>query len=140
VKKLKAILLGMTEKVAFQLRKKQKLTGCVTVKLRYSNFDTVTRQVTIPYTSNDRVLIEKAMELFEKLYERRMLIRLIGVRLGHLIHGNYQINLFEDAEKNIKLYQSIDRMKRKYGSGSIVRAKGLGEYRRKEMTNSFGRG
>ena len=102
-------LVRMTERTAFELRDTNKLTGCITVKIRYSDFQTVTKQAIIPYSAADHVLLKKVKELFDKLYERRLLIRLIGVRFSHLIPGNYQINLFDDTQEAIKLYQAIDR-------------------------------
>ena len=112
----------MTEKLAFQLRQSGKLTGCITVKLRYSNFDTVSKQMVISYTASDAVLIRKAKELFAKLYEKRMLVRLIGVRLSHLVQGSQQINLFEDTEEAVRLYQAMDAMRNRFGDEVIKRA------------------
>lgn len=120
--KLKATLVAMTEKLAFQMRNENKLTSCITVKIRYSNFDTHTTQAKIAYTSNDHTLIEKVKELFFKLYTKRMLIRLIGVRFSHLVGGAYQINLFDDSEQIIKLYQAMDRLRKKYGDDKVQRA------------------
>jgi DNA polymerase-4 len=114
-------LVRMTEKIAFEMRQQNRLTGCVTVKLRYSNFDTVTRQAMIPYTASDHILLQKVKDLFHKLYERRMLVRLIGIRFSHLIPGNYQINLFEDTQEMIHLYQSIDSIKSQFGSTILMR-------------------
>ncbi len=138
VKRMKSILIAMVEKVAFQLREQKKLTACVTVKIRYSNFDTETKQVHIPYTSSDHVLLRVVQELFDKLYNRRMLIRLVGVRLSHLVHGNHQISLFDDTLESINLYEAMDRMKHRYGSEKLVRATTLGVSRRVRMEmNSF---
>lgn len=120
------LLVKMVEKIAFSLRKKQKLTSCVTVKIRYSNFDTHTMQMRIPYTSFDHVLIPITKELFRKVYQRRMLIRLIGVRFSHLITGTQQIDLFDDTPELINLYQAIDRMRLRYGREKLIRAVGLG--------------
>ncbi len=117
-------LSRMTEKIAFQLREQNKLTGCVTVKLRYSNFETFTKQLAIPYTNADHVLTKTIKELFNKLYEKRLLIRLIGIRLSHLIPGNYQINLFSDTQEQIKLYQAIDSVKKQYGEKFLMHAGG----------------
>jgi DNA polymerase-4 len=117
-------LLRMTEQVAFELRSNNKLAGCITVKIRYSDFQTLTKQVTIPYTAADHILIKTARELFDKLYERRLLIRLIGVRVSHLVPGNYQINLFDDTQEMIHLYQSIDSIKKQYGENFLKRAGG----------------
>ena len=118
-------LVRMTERTAFELRDTNKLTGCITVKIRYSDFQTVTKQAIIPYTAADHVLLKKAKELFDKLYERRLLIRLIGVRFSHLIPGNYQINLFDDTQEAIKLYQAIDSVKHQYGEQYLIRASGF---------------
>ncbi len=97
----------MTENIAFQLREQNKLTGCVTVKLRYSNFETFTKQISIPYTNADHIFLKTARELFNKLYDRRMLIRLIGIRFTHLIPGNYQISLFEDTQEMIRFTSQL---------------------------------
>lgn len=118
-------LVRMTEKIAFDLRKQNKLAGCVTVKLRYSNFETYTKQQTIAYTNADHILLKTAQELFEKLFERRLLIRLIGIRFTNLVPGNYQISLFEDTQEMIKLYQAIDSVKKRFGEGKLLRAVGV---------------
>ena len=122
---LNSLLIKMTERLAYQLRTANKLTSCLTVKIRYSNFDTHTMQCRIPYSSSDHTLIARAKELFEKLYNRRMLIRLIGVKLSHLVGGGHQINLFEDSEEIINLYQAMDKMRRRFGEDKIQRAIGM---------------
>ncbi|WP_371417044.1 DNA polymerase IV [Chitinophaga sp. XS-30] len=114
-------LVRMTEKTAFELRSQNKLTGCVTVKIRYSDFETVTRQMSIPYTASDHILLEKVKELFRKLYDKRLLVRLIGVRFSHLVSGNYQISLFDDTAEMVALYQAIDSIKSQYGWQYLVR-------------------
>lgn len=133
VKKLKSILIAMVEKVAFQLREQKKLTSCVTVKIRYANFDTETKQIQIPYTSSDHVLLHTVTQLFDKLYNRRMLIRLVGVRLSGLVHGSHQISLFDDTTEGIRLYEAIDKIKHKHGPEKLVRATTLGVSRRVRM-------
>ena len=119
---MRQILTGMVEKVCFQLRKKQKLTSCITVKIRYSNFDTHTLQKQIPYTALDHVILGIVKDLFERLYQRRMLIRLIGVRLSGLVHGVQQLDLFEESPQLIRLYQALDRMRIRYGARAVHRA------------------
>lgn len=125
VTRLRLLLLSMVEKLAFSLRKKQKLTGTVSVKIRYSNFDTHTRQKQIPYTSFDHVLMDVVSELFEKLYNRRMLIRLIGVRFSDLVNGVQQLDLFEDTPEMINLYQAMDQVRLRFGDYAIKRASSL---------------
>ena len=133
VRRLKSILIAMVEKVAFNLREQRKLACCVTVKIRYANFDTETRQIHIPYTASDHVIMRIVMELFNRLYNRRMLIRLVGVRLSGLVHGNYQISLFDDTAENINLYQSIDHIKHKYGVEKLIRANTIDVNKRLRM-------
>lgn len=118
-------LVRMTEKIAFELRSQNKLTGCVTVKLRYSDFQTYSKQVSIPYTNADHILLQTAKELFAKLYERRLLVRLIGIRFTNLIPGTYQINLFEDTQEMINLYQAIDSVKNRFGEKLLLKAAGI---------------
>lgn len=125
VKKMKSILTAMIEKLAFKLRSEKKLCACIAVKIRYSDFETTSKQLHIPYTSSDKVLIGKALGLFDKLYTRRILIRLIGVRLSKLAYGNYQVSLFDDTQEEINLFEATDRIKTKYGAGALMRASTL---------------
>jgi DNA polymerase IV len=122
---MRAEMIRMTEGIAFELRKQNKLTGCVTVKLGYSNFETFTKQQSISYTNADHTLFKTAKELFERLYDRRMLIRMLGIRFTNLIPGNYQIHLFEDTQEMIKLYQAIDSVKKRFGEGMVCKAGGM---------------
>ena len=121
---LHAELVRMTEKLGFDLRKENRLTGCVTVKLRYSNFETFTKQLTIPYTNSDHVLMNTVDALFKKLYERRMLVRMVGIRFTNLIPGNYQIGLFDDTNEQVTLYKAIDSIKSRFGEKFLMRAVG----------------
>ncbi|TKG95341.1 DNA polymerase IV [Puteibacter caeruleilacunae] len=125
VTKLRSILVAMAENLAYQLRNGEKVTACVTVKIRYSDFQTYTRQKRIAYTSLDHTLIETVLDLFDRMYDRRVLIRLIGVRFSHLVGGTYQMRLFEDSEKMIKLYQAMDKMRNRYGQDAVKRAVGM---------------
>jgi len=140
VKRLQSILIAMVEKVAFQLREQKKLASCVTVKIRYSNFDTETKQIHIPYTSSDHILLNTVTELFKRLYNRRMLIRLVGVRLSSLVHGSHQISLFDDTAESINLYEAIDFIKHKHGVEKLIRATTLGVNRRVRMEMNMFKG
>lgn len=122
IAKLNNMLITMVEKLCFDLRTEQKLTSCVTIKIRYANFDTHTLQKKIPYTSFDHTLIEVVKELFKRLFQRRIMIRLIGVRLSGMVHGTQQLNLFEDTPEMIRLYQSLDRIRKRYGADAVCRA------------------
>ena len=122
IKTMKAILVGMVEKLAYQLRSEQWLTSTVVVKIKYANFDTQTKQCSIAYTSADHVLIKTVTELFDKLYDRRMRLRMIGINFNGLVRGTYQINLFEDTLEMIALYQAMDKMKKRFGFNAVGRA------------------
>jgi DNA polymerase-4 len=122
---LRSVIVKLTEKIAFQLRKQHKLSACITVKVRYSNFDTITRQEQIAYTASDKLLARKALALFDKLYDRRLLVRLLGVRLSHLVYGGHQIHLFDDTEKELDLAQALDSIRYKYGGGIIHNARAV---------------
>ncbi len=126
VSRIRTILMAMTENLTYQLRKEGKLTSVVAVKIRYSDFDTHTKQIRIPYTSTDHTLMRVVKELFDKLYERRVLIRLVGVRLSGLVNGGYQINLLEDAEHTIRLYQEMDHVRKRFGDTVVQRASAMG--------------
>jgi DNA polymerase-4 len=125
IARLNQLLSSMVEKIAYDLRKQEKLTSCVTVKIRYSNFDTHTLQKRIPYTAFDHVLTDIAKELFGRLYQRRMLIRLIGVRFSHLVRGVQQLDMFDDTPEKVSLYMAIDRLRKRFGRDAVRRAAGV---------------
>jgi DNA polymerase-4 len=124
VRMLEGLITAMAENLVFQLRRGNKLTACITMKIRYSDFQTYTLQKQIPYSASDHNIIPVAIELFRKLYNRRMLVRLIGVRFSHLVEGGHQINLFDDIEI-IKLYQAMDHIREKYGDRAVMKAAGM---------------
>ena len=121
MKLLRSIMLAMVDELAFDLRKEGKLTSCVTVKIRYSNFDTHTIQAKLPFTASERVISQKVLQLFDKLYSRRMLIRLIGVKFSNLIIGSYQADLFDDTLEDINLSRAMDKIRMRYGHQSLIR-------------------
>lgn len=123
--KLRGILTAMTENLAFQLRRGKKLTACITIKIRYADFDTRSMQARIPYTAADHKLLPKALELFDKLYDRRVRVRLIGIRLSHLVSGGCQLDLFDDTEERVSLYAAMDAIRNRFGDRSIVSAAGM---------------
>lgn len=118
---LKVLLSGMVEKLTYQLRKEEWLTSTVTVKIRYANFDMETKQSRVPYTSADHVLTKTVLELFDKVYQRRMRLRLVGVQFSGLVRGTYQIHLFEDTVEMMGLYQTMDKLRNRYGADAVGR-------------------
>lgn len=126
VAQLRTTIFAMAENLAFQLRRANKLAGTLSIKIRYSDFNTYSKQVKITYSSADHVIIPIALELFEKLYNRRLLVRLVGVKMTDIVSGNYQINLFDDTEELLNLYKAMDGVREKYGELSIMRASSIG--------------
>ena len=116
---IKQLITSMVTDLCFQLRAQRKLTACITITIRYSNFETHTQQAKIPYTTLDSFLIGKAKELFDKLYNRRMLLRLVGVKFSQLVSGHEQINLYSASEEQYKLYQAMDRIRNRFGDKAV---------------------
>jgi DNA polymerase-4 len=119
-------LRSMADQLAFELRQSGRLTSCVTVKIRYADFNTYTMQRRVPYTAIDNILRATAVELFDRLYQRRQLIRLIGVKFSGLVRGSYQINLFEDTQEELSLLQAMDHIRKRFGTKAVMRASGMG--------------
>ena len=126
VAKLRGLFTAMTETLAFQLRRGRKLTSCITVKVRYADFNTHTRQQRIGYTACDHLLLPVVHELFTRLYDRRQRVRLIGVRFSHLVGGGHQIDAFTDTEEAMSLYQAMDKVRKRFGDRTVMRASGMG--------------
>ena len=118
-------LVRMTEKICFQLRKKNFMAGCVAVKIRYANFETSTMQATIDFTCRDDEVIPVAIQLFHKHFRKKNEVRLLGVRLTNLKPNVRNANLFDDGEKKSKLYGAIDSVKNKFGTGAVQKARAI---------------
>ncbi len=119
---IKAELVRLTEKICYELRQDEKVAGCVAVKIRYPDFETNSRQTTIPYTCADDEIIPVVKALFQKLYKKGTPIRLLGVRLSELTNDAVQTNLFTNTEKKNDLYKAIDDVKNRFGKISVKRA------------------
>ncbi len=118
-------LVRLTERVAFELRRDEKLAGCIAVKIRYPDFETTSKQTTISRTLRDDELIPQAIELFHQLYRKGQSVRLLGVRLSELTNHAVQGSLFDDAERKSKLYKAIDEVKNKFGKTALKKARTL---------------
>lgn len=115
-------LVRLSEKIAFELRKDGKVAGCIAVKIRYPDFETTSRQTTVPFTCADDEIIPVVKELFHKLHRKGQPIRLLGVRLSELTNEAVQANLFDDVEKKSDLYKAIDDVKKRFGKLKLKRA------------------
>ena len=115
-------LVRLTEKTAFSLRADEKLTGCITVKIRYSDFETTSRQETIDYTALDDQLIAKVKDLFNKSYQKGRPVRLLGVRFSQFIPITMQMSLFDNNVGKLNLYKAVDDIKEQFGSKAVIKA------------------
>jgi DNA polymerase-4 len=125
IKTLETSLVSMTEELAYKLRKENKVASCLAIKIRYANFETHTVQEKIALTAAEHILIPGIKNLLKKAWNQHRPIRLIGVKLSNLCQGSYQINLFEDNEERIKLYQAMDKINFKFGEKTVCRAAGM---------------
>ena len=120
---LLAQLVGQAERVAYELRQEKKYATCVAIKFRNANFETSTRQVTVPATIADSDIIKAATDLFTKLYVPGTLVRLLGVRLAGLTDTGAQTNLFDNKTEQHALYEAIDAVKNKFGKLVLRKAR-----------------
>ncbi len=115
-------LVRLTEKTAYSLREDEKMTGCVTVKIRYSDFETTSCQETIDYTALDDTLIAKVKDLFTKNWLKGRPVRLLGVRFSHLIPITMQMSLFDNNAGKLNLYKAVDEIKDRFGNKLVTKA------------------
>jgi DNA polymerase-4 len=115
-------LVRLTEKTAFSLRDDEKLTGCITVKIRYSDFETTSRQETMDYTALDDVLIAKVKDLFDKSWQNGRPVRLLGVRFSQFIPMTIQMSLFDNNLEKLNLYKAVDDIKERFGTKLVAKA------------------
>ncbi|CAF4857080.1 unnamed protein product [Rotaria sp. Silwood1] len=116
-------LVKQVERVCYELREDNMLTGCVSVKIRYPDFETTNKQSTIDYTLSDDIIIKEATILFKKLWKKNLPVRLLGVRLSELTNQSFQGNLFDDVTEKSKLYKAVDDIKLKFGKTSLQKAR-----------------
>ena len=119
--KIYEILFELTGKVCQNLRDENFIASTISIKLRYSDFQTLTRSRTIKPTDDDRTVFENAKDLLMKAHTRRVGVRLIGVGLSKFSIFCEQEVLFEDEDiKRKKLFRAIDRLRGKYGYALIT--------------------
>lgn len=120
---LEKVIVMLAEKLAQELRKEEMLTSCITLKLRFPDFKTITKQTQISYTASTKKLTESLLHLFQDFYKTGTKIRLLGIRFSELIKGNQQSEMFNEEQTD--LYKAIDEVKLKYGFGKISIAENL---------------
>ncbi len=123
---LQQLLMSMLEQLTFKLRMENKVASCLAIKIRYSNFETFSQQITIPATHSDILLIPELKKLLNQAYDPARPVRLIGVRLSQLSEGSYQPGLFDNHERNEKLYEALDKLNNRFGTKTVSRATTFG--------------
>ena len=122
---IRRTLLYMCEKVASRLRDEHLVAQTVRIKLRFPDFTTITRQVTLKQpTDQAQVIHEAARQLLYKNWREGRLLRLLGVGTSSLLnHSGYQLGLFDQIDqRRIRLNRTLDKIRAKFGSKAIVRA------------------
>ena len=125
---LEANLHNLCQEVCQELRSQDKRAKCVAIRLRYADFNTITRQVILKEASDvTRVVFATAQQLLSKaLAKQEKPIRLIGIRISSLVGEEKQLPMFDSGtEKPEHLDKAIDRIRRKYGSTAIKTGNGI---------------
>lgn len=118
---LKNNLFYLTGKVCQSLRNKGWEASTVDIKLRYTDFQTLTRAKTIKPSDDDKIIFETAWNLMKKARTRRVGVRLIGVGVTNFSPLNEQEYLFEDYEvKRKKMLRAVTRVRDKFGYESLL--------------------
>ena len=119
---LETVLHRISEQLGAELRQQERQARCITLKIRYADFKTVTRSRTVRKAVNtDQAIYQIGHQLLERaLAERHELVRLLGLRVSNLTRDEQQLSLLDfEAERQARLNRAIDHVHRKYGSDSL---------------------
>ncbi|KAB2909769.1 MAG: DNA polymerase IV [Ignavibacteriales bacterium] len=117
---IESYLFNLVGKICQQLRDENKMAGNIHIKLRYSDFSTITRACRVPPTVDDRFVYETALNLLRKGYTRRVGVRLIGIGMSSLVEFHSQDSLFETKEeKREKMMFAVNKIRDKFGFSAI---------------------
>jgi len=136
---LEANLHILCQEVCQELRSQNKSAKCVAIKLRYADFETITRQVTLNNAGNaNRVIFTEALKLLHKaLTQQRKPVRLIGVRISGLLVTDKQLPMFDSGTgKPERLDKAIDKIRKKYGPVAIKTGNGISSESSGETLNT----
>lgn len=119
---LAAVLHHLVERAANELRKTQRKSRTITLKLRYTDFKRATRSATLDSaTALDEIIFRTAMDLLHENWQRRVRIRLIGIHLSHFEPETGQLGLFTDERetRSRNLHQQIDQVRERFGFDAV---------------------
>jgi len=118
----------LSQLVARRLRDHRLFARTVGLKLRYASFRTLTRDVTLDEPTHlDSVIFDQVLRLFEKTWNRKQKIRLLGVKASHLEHGTFQRGLLEAPQKDKleRVMQTTDKLRERFGFDAVQFARSL---------------
>jgi DNA polymerase-4 len=138
---LRPILYALSEKVGGRLRSKGLAGSTVRLKLRWSDFTTITRQTKLPEaTFQDDEIFDHAYRLLKENWEKNRAVRLLGVGVSSLVPASRQLDLFNPGkEQDIRLLEALDTLRAKYGSQVVVRAVHLADPDNQDPIEGFSR-
>ena len=119
---LSATLRYLSERVAAELRESGKHARCIALKLRYSDFTTITRQRTLPQgTDSDQVIYDTGAGLLDiALLAEKQPVRLVGIGVANLVESSRQLDMLDSSTRKLeKLDCAVDRIRKKYGFTAI---------------------
>lgn len=123
------IISALAERIASRLRKQQARAATISIKYRYSDFETHTAAATLPAPTDDELaILEAARRLLKSKWERGRALRLVGVAGTNLVFGKRQLDFFAEAEeeKRTRLHEAIDRVRGRHGFDILRRGASAG--------------
>jgi DNA polymerase-4 len=120
---IKKVLITLAERVGFDVREINQKANCIAVKIRYSNFETHTKQCKVPPTNEDDFIYKTAVQLYTQAHDSKLAVRLIGIKLSDF-EQSIQMELFENDNEKTELYKVMDNLKNKFGKNIIGKAAG----------------
>ncbi len=117
---LEKILHELVEEVCASLRRKRWKSRTITLKLRYSDFKTITRASTIEPTQDDAVVFDTVRQMMHKAYTRKLPLRLLGVSLRNFVSSDQtELSLFDQSQSRDKMLDAVNKIRKKYGDDVI---------------------
>jgi DNA polymerase-4 len=120
VQTLFTTLLDLSSRLASDLRADNFFAGKITLKLRYSDMETVTKTASCSWTNQDQTIFRIVEKLFKALYTRRIKVRLLGIEASELLPDLAQHYLFSEAKDFGTLYPTLDRLRLKYENKKLI--------------------
>ncbi len=127
--RLRRTLLWLSEEVGIRLRRHRLRARTISIKLRYADFTTLTRQITLAEpTDQEQTIYHHAVNLWQKTWTRARPVRLLGIGVSNFSGPERQLSLFPtEDDRRRRLSQALDHIRERFGEHAILRASLLGE-------------